>query len=123
MDTAPSSLRERQARTLITEIRDLAIAQYEAQVSLEDLKRERATCKAEILIDRSADDPKGLGANEALRTAAVERLYREEYSGDVADMHIAESEREIALRAVDIDFKRRLLRIEELCLAVDVGDS
>lgn len=108
---------EERARNLVEQLKILASQQYDDQIALENAKRERQTVKSGILFDRSADDPKALGGNEALRSEAVERIYQDEYAGAIEDDRIRDLERAIDLQAIDIDYARRLLRIEELLLA------
>ena len=102
-----------EAARLIETIKSESLAQWTDQAQLLALKQERERTKLEILVSGSQGDPKALGANEALRNAEVDRRYFEYEHGRDRDGVIAETEQSIAMRQIDIDHARRLLRLHE----------
>jgi hypothetical protein len=102
-----------QAARLIETIKSESLAQWTDQAQLLALKQERERTKLEILISGSQSDPKALGANEALRSAEVDRRYYEYEHGRDRDGVIAEMEQAVAMRQIDIDHARRMLRLHE----------
>ena len=102
-----------QAARLIETIKSESLAQWADQAQLLALKQERERTKLGILVSGSQGDPKALGANEALRSAEVDRRYYEYEHGCEREGVIAEMEEAIAMRQIDIDHARRLLRLHE----------
>ena len=112
-DISASRHHYQEASLLVETIKSTSLVQWTDQAQLLALKQERERTRLDILVSGPEGDPKALGPNEALRSAEVDRRYYEYEHGRDCDAVIAEMEHAIAMRQIDIDHARRMLRLHE----------